>query len=128
VEDPHQPFEVTLARGGEESLDDLALGVQVGVGNPVLSAHSPAGAARQLASGLRRAVDDRGDLVEGHAEHVVQHEREPLRRGQGLEHHEQCEPHRVRQERLVLGVRAVGAVHDRLRHAHAERLLAPRAA
>jgi hypothetical protein len=32
--------------------------------------------------------DDGSDLVEGHGEHVVQHEREPLGRGQRVEYHE----------------------------------------
>ena len=40
-----------------------------------------------------------------------------------LEHHQQREPDRVGQQRLVLGVGPVGAVDDRLGHARAERLL-----
>jgi hypothetical protein len=37
----------------------------------------------------RGAIDDRRDLAEGHSEHVVQHEREPLGRAQRLEDNEQ---------------------------------------
>jgi hypothetical protein len=44
----------------------------------------------------------------------VQDEREPLRRGQRLEHYEQRQPHRVGQERLVLGVGAVERIDDRV--------------
>jgi hypothetical protein len=54
----------------------------------------------------------------------VQHEREPLGRT-ALEHDEQRQADRVRQQRLVLGVDPVGAVDDRVRHVDAERLLAP---
>jgi hypothetical protein len=53
----------------------------------------------------------------------VQHERESLGRAQRLEDDEQGETHRVGQQRLVLRVRAVGAVDDRLREADVERLL-----
>jgi hypothetical protein len=49
-------------------------------------------------------------LVEGHREQVVQHEREPLGGSERLQHHEQRETDRVGQERLLLGVDAVGAV------------------
>ncbi len=77
---------------------------------------------------LGGAVDDRRDLVEGHSEHVVQNEREPLGGAQRLEDHEQGETHRVGQERLVLRVRPIGAVDDRLGHVNADRLLAPRLA
>jgi hypothetical protein len=58
----------------------------------------------------------------------VQDEREPLGRFQRLEDHEQRQADGVGQERLVLGVGAVGAVDDRLRHAHIEGFLAPRSA
>ena len=63
-----------------------------------------AGAAGELARRLGRAVDDRRDLVEGHGEDVVQDEREPLGRRQRLEHDEQRQADRVRQQRLVLRV------------------------
>jgi hypothetical protein len=37
------------------------------------------------------------NLVEGHGEHVVQHEREPLGGGEGIEDHEERESDRVGQ-------------------------------
>ena len=126
IEHRDQPVEVPIARGREEGLDDLALSVEVGVGDGVLSPYASAGTARQLARRLGGAVDDRRDLVEGHREDVVQHERKPLGRAQRLEHDEQRKPDRVGQQRLVLGVGAVDAVDDRLGQVHAR--AAPRAA
>jgi hypothetical protein len=76
----------------------------------------------------RGAIDDRRDLVEGHSEHVVQHEREPLGRAQRLEDNEQGETHRVGQQSLVPRVRPVGAVDDQVGHVDADRLLAPQVA
>ena len=58
----------------------------------------------------------------------MQDEREPLGRVQRLEDHEQRQADGVGQQRLVLGVGAVGAVDDRLRHPHAEGFLAARLA
>ena len=62
-------------------------------------------AVRELARGLRRPSDDRTDLLERHAEEIVQDEREPLRRCQRIEHHEQCHADRLREHGLLLGVR-----------------------
>ena len=41
-------------------------------------------------------------------------------------HHEERESDRVGHERLVLRVHPLGAAHDRIGHAHVDRLLAPR--
>ena len=94
---PRPVARIPFARGREEGLDDLSLGVGIGVGDGVLGPHAPAGAARQLAGRLGGAVDDRRDLVEGHGEDVVEHEREPLGGAQRFEHHEQRETDRVGQ-------------------------------
>jgi hypothetical protein len=88
-----------------------------------------AGAAGQLLRGHRRALDDRGDLVERDGEQVVEHERHPFRRRQPVEDHEQREPHRLGQLRLLL--RAVlgashGAAPGAARGLGPERLLGPR--
>jgi hypothetical protein len=58
----------------------------------------------------------------------VEHVGEPLGRRQRLEHHEQGEADGVGEQRLVLGVDGVGAVHDRIGQALVERLLAARLA
>ena len=103
-----QGVEVPLSGGGHEGVDDLPLRVQVGVGGRRTPTHPPAGAAGQLTGRLRGAFDDRRDLVERHREHVVQDKREPLGRGERLEHNEQRQPHRVGQQRFVLGVPMYG--------------------
>jgi hypothetical protein len=59
-----------------------------------------------------------------HREHVVQHERQALGRGQRLQHHEQREADRVGQQGLGLGVRLVAVRHDRVGQAHVEGVLA----
>ena len=104
VEHGHERVEVTAAGGGEEGVDHLALAGQVGVGRGRGALHPAPGPAGELAGRVRGAADDRGDLVEGHGEHVVQHEGEPLGRRQRVEHDEQREADRVGQQRLVLGV------------------------
>jgi hypothetical protein len=70
-------------------------------------------AARELTRRRRRAIDDWRDLVERHAEHVVQHECESLRRLEGLQHHEQRESDRVGEHRVGLRI-PVGARDDRI--------------
>jgi hypothetical protein len=64
-------------------------------------------AAGELLRGGFGAVESGTDVGEWHAEHVVQHEREPLGGSQRVEHHEQREPDRVGEERFLLGVDAV---------------------
>jgi hypothetical protein len=83
--------------------------------------------ARELARRGRCAVDDRRDLLERQAEHVVQHECEPLRRGERLEHDEQRGPDRVGEHGFALGVDAELTALEHLDNAALERVLAPRA-
>jgi hypothetical protein len=73
-------------------------------------------------------VDDRRDFVEWEGEHVVQHEREPLARGQRLEYNEKCEANRVGDERLLLRREAVVDRDDRFRQPRAHVFLPLRAA
>ena len=75
-----------------------------------------------------RATDDRGDLVERHGEHVVQHERDAFGGRQRIEHDEQREPDRIAQQGLLLGIHARLGAHDRVRHVGLEGRLAPRPA
>ena len=58
----------------------------------------------------------------------MKHERDALRRRERLEHDQQCQPDRIREQRLVLGVGAGGRVDDWIGDVHVERLLAPRSA
>ncbi len=78
VEHREQGVEGTFARGGEEGVDHFSLIGEIGVLNPRSSPHPAACAARELPCRSLRALHDRSNLVEGHGEDVVQHEREAL--------------------------------------------------
>jgi hypothetical protein len=103
VEEHEQGLEIALPRGGEKSVHELSLPARVDVGERRGSSHPAPGTARELSRRRRRAFDDRRDLVEGHGEHVMKHEGEPLGRSDGVEHHEQRQADGVREQRLVLG-------------------------
>ena len=122
-----EPFEVALTRCSRKRLDHLALAAEVGIGLHPLGLDPAAGAARELARGRGRALDDRGDVVEGDGEHVVQHVGEALGGTQRLQDHEQSEADRVGEQRLVLRV-ALGARDQRIGHMHRKRFLALRLA
>ena len=92
------------------------------------AAHTAPRAAGELSRRLCGTADDRRDLLERHGEHVVQHEGEAFRRRQPVEHDEQREPDRIREERFLLGAAPARAGRDRLRRVRGERLLAPRLA
>ena len=116
--------EVAVARRREERVDDLALAGRVAVGRRRLP-HAPACAAGELARRGRRAGHDQRDLVERHREHVVQDERQPLGRRQGVEHDEQREPDRIGEYGLVLGIDGLGPADDGVGHVDAVGLLGP---
>ena len=78
VEHRKQGVEVARTRGDKKGVDDLALAWQVGVGGRRCALHAAPAAARELPGRGRSPADDRGDLLEGDGEHVVQHESEPL--------------------------------------------------
>jgi hypothetical protein len=88
-------LKVTAARGRQECVDDLSLTGEIGVGRCGRSLDTAARAAGELSCGSGGAVDDRGDLVKGEVEHIVQHEGEPFGRSECLEHDEQGETDRV---------------------------------
>jgi len=52
------------------------------------AADPTAGATRQLPRGGRRALDDRGDVVERHTKHIVENEGDPLGGRQRVEDEE----------------------------------------
>ena len=101
VEQRQQPPKSPLARGSRKASTTSR---SPGSGTAVRLLHPPAAAAGQLAGGGGGAPDDRGDLLERHREHVVQHERQPLGRRQRLEYDEQRAAHRVGQLGLELGM------------------------
>ena len=127
VEEGEQRVEVSGARGRQERGDDLALAARSASGEGAPRAR---GAERGWPAGgrLGRAVDDRGDLGERHREHVVQHERQSLGRGQRVQHDQQRQPDRVGEQRLVLGIGAFVDADDRLRQPVARRVFRARAA
>ena len=55
----------------------------------------------------------------------MEHEREPLRRGQGVEHDEEGEADRVGQQRLLLGLERPLGADDGIGEVHVEGFLAP---
>lgn len=55
------------------------------------------------------AIDDRRDLLEGHAEHVMQHKGDALGRRQRIEHGHQGRADRIGQDRLMLGIARIDA-------------------
>jgi hypothetical protein len=73
----------------------------------------------------RRAPEDGSDLVEGHGEHVVQHEGDPLGRSQRVEDHQEREADRVGEQGFVLGVGRVLGARGRFWQLLAERVLTP---
>ena len=123
IEHHHERPEVAVPGGGEEGVHDLSLAGDLGDGRSGRSPHPAARPARELAGRLRRALNDRRDLVKRHVEHVVQNVCQSLGWTERLEHDQQREPDRVGEQRLVLGVRTLGGVDDPLWDARAERLL-----
>jgi hypothetical protein len=71
---------ITGSCGGDERLDDLALRREHTIRRDGVSADASAGAARELAGGLGRALHEGRDLVVGDGEHVVEHERDSFDR------------------------------------------------
>jgi hypothetical protein len=111
VQQAQQRVEVTVTGGREERIDHLALFVLAGPAGRRHILHLAAGTAGQHFGRIGRLVENRPDLGEGHREEVVQHERQPFIGAQRAEHHEQCQPHRVREHRGIFGgVDVVG--HD----------------
>mgnify|MGYP000017537056 CR=1 FL=1 len=110
VQEREQPVEVTLPRRREEGRDDRSLRLPVARRlRPPDLAPGPAG---QHLGGVRGPAEDLSDVGERHREHVVQHERQPLRRGEGLQHDEHRQPDGLREDRLLLRGRALVLDHD----------------
>src|SRR5262245_5181057 len=114
VEDSDEPAEVTVTRSCSKRIDNSSFNVHVGIRSGLPLPNTAACAAGQLASRIRGALDDRRDLLEGHVEDVVQHERDAFRRRKRLQHNEQGKADRVGQQCFVLRARSVRAVDDRI--------------
>src|SRR5262245_65262191 len=81
------------------------------------------GAARELARGGRGASNDWRDVLEGHGEHVMQHECESLGRRQCFKDDQPCEAHRISRQRFVLWLAPAFRTDNRLWHVNAKRIL-----
>jgi alkylhydroperoxidase family enzyme len=114
VEDCDQSVEVPLASGREVRIDNGPLTSQVGVRLRRGVSDTTPGAARKLPGRLGRAIDERCDLVERHAEHVVQHEGESLCRAQRVENDLERDSDGLGEEGLVLWIGAGVGRDDRL--------------
>ena len=113
VEQREERVEPPLTRGREERADDAPLDGAVGVGIGAAGLDPAAGAARELASGGGRSVDDGRDLLERHGKDVVEYERDPFGRGEVLEHDEQRDADQIGQLDLILRRRLSGRGHGR---------------
>ena len=84
--------------------------------------------ARELARGDDRAIHDGRDLLEGHPEHIVKHERQSFLRLQLLEDDEQRQTDRVGAHGVSLGpfVPTTDRADDRIRHVHVQGILPAR--
>jgi hypothetical protein len=93
-EQSKQPVEVTVLGCGHEGVDHFPVGqtvLEMGLGD---LGPCPRG---QLARSRRRGVEDRRDRRELEAEAVVEHEGNPLARGEPVEHHVQGQADGLRE-------------------------------
>src|SRR5262245_37135175 len=124
IEDSDEPVEVTIPCSRDEGIDNASLNFYVGIRSGVARLNAATRAAGQLASRIGGALHDGCNLLEGHVEDVVQHERDAFGGRERLDHHQQCETDRIAQQCFMLGAHSVSAVDDQIRHAS----LAPRLA
>src|SRR5262249_14167935 len=115
IEDRYQPVEVAVTCSRDKSFDYASRSFHLGV-RSLARLNAAARAASQLASRIWGALDDGCDLLEGHAEDIVQHERDPFGWRKRFEHHLECKADRVGQQCCVLGAGSVSAVDDRIGH------------
>jgi hypothetical protein len=126
MEDGEQRVQVSGVAGSDEGVDDrpLAGKVPFKIGD-LGAADATSCPAPQLPGCLGGSVHQRTDLLEGQVEHVVEHERKPLCRREGVEHHLEGEADRVGHERLVLGKDVAAVGHDGVGEEHTGDVLSP---
>src|SRR5262250_1565135 len=88
VEDSDEPVEVTVPRSRDKGIDNASLNFHVGIRSGGARLNPATRAAAQLACRIGGALHDGCDLLEGHVEDVVQHERDAFGRRKRLDHHE----------------------------------------
>jgi hypothetical protein len=104
IKDREQGREVAALRCSEKRADHFALPCPVGLRLGACTLDSPAPTARELSRRHRRAADDRCNLIERDIEHVMQHECDPLRRRQGLEHNQHRNADGIRDQLSALQI------------------------
>src|SRR5262245_54242972 len=117
VEDSDELVKVTIPCSREEGIDNASLNFHVVIRSGVARLNAATRAAGQLASRIGGALDNRRDLLEGHVEDIVQHERDAFSGRQRLEHHQQCETDGIAQQCFMFGAYSVRAVDNRIRRA-----------
>jgi uncharacterized protein YbjT (DUF2867 family) len=115
---------VEIAATREESVDHRSLTSEVGIRNRYVGApHAASCPARQLSRRRRGAADHGCDLLERQLEHVLEDERQPLGRGQGVKHDEKSKADRIGQHRLFLRLELALWAYDGVGQAHPEGFL-----
>jgi hypothetical protein len=101
-----QAGEVTVRRGGDELVGDLAVlgGGDVEAGAPVTGGDLLPGPGGELPARRGGAADRLRNGVERHAEDVVQDEDDPLGWGEPLQHHQQGQMHALVERDPVGGI------------------------
>src|SRR5262249_61683201 len=90
VEDSDEPVEVTIPCSRDEGIDNASLNFHVGIRSGVARLNAAPRAAGQLASRIGGALHDGRNLLEGHVEDVVQHERDAFGGRKGSDPHNQA--------------------------------------
>src|ERR1700761_8344490 len=109
IEQSQQGIELAIARGIEKGGDDVASTFEVAFVTRSGALYAPTATTGQLARGRSVAIDDRCNLLERHAEHVMQDKGNTFGRSQRVEHRHQRWANRVGQDRLTFGVARVVA-------------------
>src|SRR5215472_11242294 len=104
VQQLDESLEVRVAGGGEKRINDHALPGEVAVVCRLDRLDFSARPARDHHGRGRRTLEDLGDVIERHGEHVMEYEREPFGGLQRIKHHHECEADRVGEQCLLLRV------------------------
>ena len=104
-EEGEEPGDVALTRRRQEGIDNAA-GRRVGVGGGRAEPDPPAGPAGEHLGGGSAPAEDGRDRAERHLEDIMQYERDPLGRGEGVHHDVQGDADRIGEYGLRLGIGA----------------------
>ena len=102
IEQREQRGKISQPRGLEKRAHEFVVPVRRDVTAVGRAAHAPPRAAGELPRCLGRLSDDRRDVVEGHVEEIVQHERDALGRLQRIDQDLQGRADRIGEHRFFL--------------------------